>query len=80
MASKLKKYPKAPKLGKKPKASATLQSKQNFLEREKAKEKIYLEKCKAVDKANATIAADAKKSEKLTKEISGVKRVTPKRK
>jgi flagellar basal body L-ring protein FlgH len=80
MAIKLKKMPKAPKLPKKPKASASLTAKANYLQRVKDQEKAYNAKCAGVNKENATRKSDAKKSETLTKQIAGVKRVTPKKK
>ena len=80
MAIKLKKMPKAPKLPKKPKASASLTAKANYLQRVTDQEKAYNAKCAEVNKENTARKSDAKKSEMLTKQIAGVKRVTPKKK
>lgn len=55
MATKLKKYPK------KPKASASLQTMEN-----------YLAKRKEVDKANAKIKSDIAKKASLRKKIAGL--------
>lgn len=57
MATKLLKYPK------KPKASASVQSMQN-----------YLAKTKEIDKKNTARKAEAKKRETLKKQIAGVGR------
>lgn len=55
--SKTRKYPK------KPKASASVSTLEN-----------YLRRCKEVDKHNAAIKSEAKKKESLRKRISGMKR------
>lgn len=57
MAKKFKKYPK------KPKASASVAVKEN-----------YIKKCKDIDKENSRIKSEKVKGERLTKTISGMKR------
>lgn len=57
MATKKKKYPK------KPKASASVRTLQN-----------YIQKCKDVDKFNSQILSEKKKKEGLLKKISGIKK------
>jgi hypothetical protein len=78
--AKLKKYPKPPKRGKKPKANASVASKEKFLQRCKDQDKTYSSKCAEVDKHNAQVQSDAKKSLKLQAQIGSVGRVAPKRK
>ena len=53
----LKKYPKAPK------ASASIEVKER-----------YLQRCKEIDKENAKLKAEKKKSEDLSKKIAAVRR------
>lgn len=59
MSKKLKKYPR------KPKASASVESKKRFLER-----------VKEIDRENAKIVADRRESKKLTEKIRSVKAAT----
>ncbi len=76
MATKLKKIPTAPKLPKKPKASASLTAKENWVKRVAEQKKIYAAKVANVKKVNAQIMKDKSASEKLSKVISGTQRAT----